>query len=106
MANTQNLRPLNTRTQKERKEIARMGAIASNKKQAERKTLREELLLLLQEADNQKNISVAMLKQAMNGSVKAFEVIRDTIGEKPVEEIKHSGSIEEYITKVEDKNEY
>ena len=42
MANEENLINLRDRTQRERKEIARKGAIASNKKQAERKTFREE----------------------------------------------------------------
>ena len=43
MANEQNLIPLNKRTQRERKEIARKGAEATNKIKAERKTLKEEL---------------------------------------------------------------
>ena len=39
MANEQNLKPLNKRSQRERKEIARMGAIASNEAQANKKVL-------------------------------------------------------------------
>ena len=46
--------------------------------------------LLTKEIENKKGekastleaISVSMIKQALNGNVKAFEVIRDTIGEK------------------------
>lgn len=83
MAGTQNLIPFNELTEKEQKELASKGGKASVESRRRKKTLKEELILLLEEADNQKNISVAMLKEAMNGNVKAFEVIRDTIGEKP-----------------------
>lgn len=41
MANEQNLKPLNKRPQRERKEIARMGAKASNKVQYSKRVLRE-----------------------------------------------------------------
>lgn len=89
MANEQNLIPLNKRTQRERKEIAKKGAEATNKKKAERKTLREELLLLLQENKMQENIGLALLEKAKSGDTKAFEVIRDTIGERPVEQVQN-----------------
>lgn len=49
----------------------------------ERKTLKEELLLLLSEGDMQKNAAVALVNEVLAGNVKAFEVMRDTIGEKP-----------------------
>ena len=61
-----------------------------------RKTLREELLALLGEKrpDKQGNMvqvqtamSTALIKSALGGSVRAFEVIRDTIGEKPAENV-------------------
>ena len=54
---------------------------------AARKTLKEELLLLLSKGDIQEKMSLSMIAKALNGDVKAFEVIRDTIGEKPVEKI-------------------
>ena len=82
---TKNLKPQNTRTKEEQKEIARKGGIASGKARRERKTFKEELLLLLESGDNQSKVSVALLKKAMKGDTKAFEVIRDTIGEKPIE---------------------
>ena len=88
MANEKNLKPLNTRTKKERREIAVMGGKASGKSRQQRKTLKEELLALLEAGDTQKNISLAMIQQALNGNTKAFEVIRDTVGEKPVDALK------------------
>lgn len=85
MANEQNLINLKQRSAKERKEIARKGAEATNKLRAERKTLREELLALLSQDNFQERISLSLLMKATSGDTKAFEVIRDTIGEKPKE---------------------
>ena len=69
-----------------------------------RKTLREELQILLseqrpgkdgKEVQVQTAISTALIKAALNGNVRAFETIRDTIGEKPMENITVSaGSFE------------
>lgn len=86
MVNEQNLKPV--RTKEEARERGRKGGIASGKARRERKTLKEELLALLQSGDTQKNISLAMIQQALNGNTKAFEVIRDTVGEKPVDALK------------------
>ena len=83
MANNENLVDLRTRTTEEQREIARMGGIASGKARAARKTFKEELLLLLANGDTQEKISLALLQKAMNGDTKAFEVLRDTVGEKP-----------------------
>jgi hypothetical protein len=106
MANEQNLINLKNRTQRERKEIARMGAKATNKLKAERKTLREELLSLLEKGDTQQKVSLALIQEAINGNTKAFVAIRDTIGEKPKENISVGVSYEDYIKKVEDEEEY
>lgn len=106
MANEQNLINLKDRTQRERKEIAKKGAEATNKLKAQRKTLREELLLLLEQGDTRSKLSLSIIQKAMTGDTKAFEVIRDTIGEKPKENISVGVSYEDYIKKVEDKDEY
>ena len=87
MANEQNLRPQNTRTKKEQRELARKAGIASGKARKARKTLKEELLLLLEKGDTQERISLALLQKAMNGDTKAFEVLRDTVGEKPIDKV-------------------
>ena len=87
MANEQNLKPLNKRTKSEQREIAKKGGKASAKKRQEQKTLKEELLLLLAEGDTQKKISLALIKKALQGDTKAFEVIRDSIGQKPTDKV-------------------
>ena len=85
MANEQNLKPQNTRTKEEQREIARKGGIASGKSRRKRKALKEELLLLLEEGDYQKKLCTALIKGAIKsaamGDTKAFNAIRDTIGE-------------------------
>jgi len=63
----------------------RKGGLKKAENERRRKTLKEELLLLLENKDYQKKISLALLEQAKKGNTKAFEVIRDTIGEKPKE---------------------
>lgn len=108
MANEENLINLRDRTPRERQEISRKGAEATNRLRRERKTLKEELLLLLSENDMQEKISLALLQKAMQGDTKAFEVMRDTIGEKPKDEIDLKGSMtyEKAIREVVDEDEY
>lgn len=83
----ENLKSLADRTKEEQREIAKKGGIKSGEVRRARKTLKEELLLLLSKGDTQEKMSLSMIAKALNGDVKAFEVIRDTIGEKPVEKI-------------------
>ncbi len=85
MANEQNLKPV--RSKKEARERGKKGGIASGKARQERKTLKEELILLLEDNDNQKKISVALIQQAKKGNTKAYEIIRDSIGEKPIDRV-------------------
>lgn len=85
--NESNLRPFNELTEEEQRELARKGGIASGKARAARKTLKEELLLLLANGDTQEKVSLALIQQALEGNTKAFEVIRDTVGEKPVDKV-------------------
>ena len=100
MAN-KNLKPV--RTKAEARERGRNGGIKSGQKRAERKTLREELLLLLSNGNNQNRMSLALIEKAMNGDTKAFEVVRDTIGEKPVDKaaVATGNTIEEALKRVE-----
>lgn len=103
-----NLIPQSERTKEEQRRIARSGGIASGKARREKKAMRETLEALLsmpmkggKTADVEaiknfaelkgKNITVqdamviAMLQKAMKGNVTAAEWIRDTAGQKPVE---------------------
>lgn len=85
MANVSNLKPI--RTTEEARKRGKNGGKASGKARNKRKALKEELLLLLSTNNTQKRVSLALIKQAMAGNTKAFEVIRDTIGEKPIDKV-------------------
>lgn len=104
MANEQNLRPCEYKLSREE---AKKGGIASGEARRARKTLKEELLLLLSEGDTQSKISLAQIQKALQGDTKAFETIRDTIGEKPVEKaaVATGATVEEALKRVEG-NEY
>ncbi len=106
--NEENLIPFNQMTEEQQREIARKGGIASQKKRKERKTLKEELLLLLSTNNNNEKISLALLQKALNGDIQAFTTIRDTIGEKPKDEIDFKGamSYENAIKSVSEEDEY
>lgn len=81
----ENLKPQNTRTKEEQREIARKGGKASGEARREKKMLKDTLLLLLETNRGQEDICLALMEKARNGDTKAFEVIRDTIGQKPVD---------------------
>ena len=92
MANEQNLIKPSDLTPMERRENASKAGKASVEARRRRKTLREELLALLSDGKVQERLSLALIDEALNGNkagsvTKAFEVIRDTVGEKPTEKI-------------------
>lgn len=76
-------------------EQARINGAKGGKKRAENEAKRKELKELLkialelqnEETGEQNNIAIttALIKKAIAGDVRAYEVIRDTIGEKPVD---------------------
>ena len=85
MANQNNLKPI--RSKEEAREKGRKGGIKSGETRRKRKSLKEELLTLLETEEYNKKISLAMIHEAELGNVKAFNTIRDTIGEKPKENV-------------------
>lgn len=104
--NPQNLVPTNKRSKEEARKISSNGGKKSGESRRKRKQLREELLALLSTGNTQKNISLALIDQALNGNVKAFETIRDTIGEKPVEKVVMSEVDPNVISEVEEMVKY
>jgi len=82
MTNSKNLKPPSTSEARER---GKKGGLRSGQKRRQRMALKEELLLLLSQGNTREKISLALIEKALNGDIKAFEVIRDTIGEKPVD---------------------
>ena len=96
MANEQNLKPIKT-TERAR-ELQEKAAQKQRENIARRKTLKETLLMMLEEGNTQDNITLALLQKALNGDTKAYEVIRDTVGEKPTDKIEQSGELNNTIT--------
>ena len=101
MANEQNLKPLNTRSKSVQREIQSKGGKARAQKIKEQKTLKEELLLLLAEGDTQKQISLALIQKALQGDIKAFEVIRDSTGQRCVEKVEITQTVDDSIKEIE-----
>lgn len=107
---------LSDRTTGEQQAIAKKGGIASGKARREKKLMRETLDILLSmplkngkladvddirsfAAIKGKNISVqeaimiAQVQKAMKGDTKAAEYVRDTIGQKPVDNVIMGGEV-------------
>ena len=96
MSGKDNLRPVSST--EEARERGRKGGLASGEARRKRKTLKEELLLMLSDGYIQEKISIALINEAINGNnagsvTKAFEVIRDTIGERPVEKVQATQTV-------------
>lgn len=107
MANEQNLRPGEHKlTQEEQKK----GGIASGKARAEKRDLRKALEMLLEQTFTDKKgntktgtqaVTERLFAEVMKGNVKAFEVLRDTVGQKPVEKVEQVNIDMEYEQSVE-----
>lgn len=85
-----------SRTTEEQQEIARQGGKASGEARRRKRDLRQALEILLEkEYKNGKGetitgteaITAKLFEQAMKGNIKAFETLRDTVGQKPVEKV-------------------
>ena len=103
--NEENLIPMNQRSKSEVRELGKKGGIASGKVRQEKKLLKELLEDALSkgtETDNEYiNITLALIKEANKGNVKAYEVIRDTLGQKPVDKVELTNNIDESIAEMD-----
>lgn len=91
---TDNLIPITERSKEEARAISAKGGVNSGKARRKKKQLKQLLELALSQPmkgnpddDNYTGITTALIQKALAGDTKAFEVIRDTIGQKPVEKI-------------------
>lgn len=110
MANKQNLIPNNKRTPSERRKNARKAGIASGEARRQKRDLRRALEMLLEKDFTDKNGNVAtgaeaitakLFEQAMKGNVKAFETIRSTVGQDPVQKVEQVNIDAEYRQSVD-----
>ena len=98
MANEQNLIPFNKseRSKDEVREINSRGGKASGEARRQKRDIRKALEILLEKDYTDKHgntmsgaeaIALKQLEKALKGDTKAFEVVRDTVGQKPVEKV-------------------
>ena len=95
MANESNLIPCTSdQSREEAVKNGQKGGIASGSARRYRKTLRADLETLLDSRapdgtgkTTAAAIALALINKALKGDTRAFEIIRDTIGEKPAERI-------------------
>lgn len=104
---TDNLRPQNTRTKEEQRRIAIAGGKASGEARRKKRELKERCKLLLElmpnadlvhasldssielpEGSDMYDLMIAKMIQVavLDGNVKAFAAVRDSAGDKPVDE--------------------
>lgn len=111
--NEQNLKGygFHERTASEQREIASKGGIASGKSRREMKVLREHLNQILDEeiefdgeiVSKRHVIAIKAVEQIFKEDItprdfaRLFEVIRDTIGEKPIDKVQVAAEIDQSI---------
>lgn len=109
MANEQNLRPCEHKLTEEE---AKKGGIKSGETRRRKRDLREALEILLEKdfvdkktGETAKGIDVitaALFKEASKGNVKAFNSLRDTIGQMPIQKVAVAEVNQDVINEVED----
>ena len=82
----ENLIPFNERTEKEQREIARQGGIASGKARQETATFKKTLEMLLDEKNSKGKtyrelITLGQIKSAIDGKAENFKAILSLLGE-------------------------
>ena len=105
--NIENLQPRTELSKEEAKEMGRKGGIASGKARREKKLIKDSIELLLDlpiknskikqqlkelgidedEMNNQTAMVIAIYQKALKGDVQAFNTLRDSVGQKPVERV-------------------
>lgn len=107
MANEQNLRPAEYKLSQEE---AKKGGINSGKARREKRDLRKALEMLLEREYRDKSgkpvtgteaITAKLFEQAMKGNIKAFETIRATVGQDPVQRVMVAEVEQDVIEEVE-----
>lgn len=115
MANEKNLKPNNKRSPKEVRENGAKGGIASGEARRKKRDLKLAIQVLLETDIKGKNgevksgaeaIAIAQFQKALKGDTRAFEVLRDTSGQKPVEKVEQVNIDGEYIDRVNELKAY
>lgn len=113
MANEENLKPFN---RENAVKYAKKGAEKSAEARRKKRDLKLAIQALLEADIKDKKtgetmsgaeaLAVAQFRKAMKGDTKAFEVLRDTSGQKPIEKVEQVNIDGEYIDKVNELKAY
>lgn len=107
MPNEQNLKPSEYKLSQEE---AKKGGIRSGEVRRAKRDLRQALEILLERDYKDKNgntlsgteaITAKLFEQAMKGNIRAFETIRSTVGQDPVQKIMVAEVDQDVIDEVE-----
>lgn len=107
MSNKDNLKPLTTN---KAREIGAKGGIASGESRRKKRDLRLALEMLLERDYKDKSgktisgteaVATKLFEKVMKGDVRAFETLRDTVGQKPIEKVMIAEVDQEVIDEVE-----
>jgi hypothetical protein len=110
MANEQNLLKKEDRTASERRESARNAGIASGEARRRKRDLRLAMEMLLEKditdssgktVSGAEAIALKQFQKALKGDTRAFEMIRDTAGQKPIDKTVQANIDTEYLESVE-----
>lgn len=101
----ENLIPCNKRSEAETREMGKKGGQASGEARRRKRDIRLAVEALLEKEYKGKDgkilsgaeaITVKQMEKALKGDTKAFEVLRDTAGQKPVEKVEQVNIDMEY----------
>lgn len=107
--NEQNLKPNSERSPKEVRENGAKGGIKSGEARRQKRDLKRAIQILLETDIKGKNgeiksgaeaIAIAQFQKALKGDTRAFEVLRDTAGQKPIEKVEQVNIDGEYLDKI------
>lgn len=111
MANEQNLKLFTSeQSREEAAKNGKKGGVASGKARRDKKNLRQALEMLLEKDFTDKSgktvsgteaITAKLFEQAMKGNVKAYETIRATVGQDPIQKIQVQEISQEVIDELE-----
>lgn len=96
MANEQNLIPFTERSESEVRELNSKGGVNSGEARRRKRDIRLALEALLEKDITDRNgntmstaeaIAIKQIEKALKGDTRAFEVVRDSAGQKPTDKI-------------------
>lgn len=108
--NEQNLVPNSARTPTQRRENARKAGKASGEARRRKRDLRLALEMLLEKKMKTRDgksmtgteaITAKLFEQALKGNVKAFETIRSTVGQDPIQKVQVAEVNQDVINDIE-----